>query len=589
MARADKGHVEARRPRRGRRVVVMLVIVVAAAWLLAGNGGGTFGQPVGAVAAPAPEWVPVDVTARLEGPVADDVGVRVASHHAREGRLGDDVMLWAQLVVTNGGDQPFSLPSTAWPRSDGVGGTWTSSDDGVVSAQPTAPGGWMVVAASDPSLRPHEIEAGTVSPGVPAVLEMAVVVLDLPSEARTHDVRLPFGDGDLVVTVDSGPAAEPPPWRRPVEPAQLAGTAVPVPEEGQAEAVFVGDGHPLWVSHTAEHGVVVVDARSPFSTGGPTTLVGWCATSQVFEVVEHGEQYAPHGERLAGPAEFGLTTYEARREGGALVLTGGYGVSARDAHQVQRSEEGDFAFWGNDGWGGGGGCGPTSPTEEDTLARVEIDDDVVPTVPLSLLKTARRSSLVEGRLLLEGDTGWLCESGGSGGWTCTGDRAPVSLPSPREPWVADPVSMPRAHAGPFVVGAMTDGTITALWQPNWSDTEYRPDAGWSTAARFRSVETDSAAVDDCDRWLPGCVALVHYTELRLLAADGWVEPHAWDGSLPEEWWLLQPAPLVVGQAVAGLTDLAALPDDLAQDELVIVREPFGPGGASVERLGDPGS
>jgi len=86
--------------------------------------------------------------------------------------------------------------------------------------------------------------------------------------------------------------------------APIAGSQqVRVPALGDAAAVFLADGRPVFI-------VSVVDAFSTHTPFGVGTLVGWCAATRTFDDLQHGSTFDEHGRYILGPAPSGLVTFE---------------------------------------------------------------------------------------------------------------------------------------------------------------------------------------------------------------------------------------------------------------------------------------
>ena len=563
--------------RRVGAVLCGLVLVAGAAWMLAGDPPGTFGRT--AVTAPppgTPERAEVTVTAALHGAIADHLAVSV-DHMPERVRVGDPLLTWAALQLRTTGGRTVELPLHDTATSGAATDGWTIDADSGAGVQLVAPMTIEVIAASDPSTV-GVVERHEVVPGVPRLLGMSVALPELPAEAASWVVEVPFGDGDLVVTVRSTDPEPGDPTAQPVRPeSDIAGTTLAVPPEGEARSVVLTDGTPLWITHTRAHGVHVVDARSPFPTRAATTLVAWCGAGESFVVDQHGESYASDGTLIGGPVMFGLTTYPGEVVDGRYRLGAGVPGAPMEPPRLVQVGSG-FAI---DTQGVvASPCAPTGPPDPSAYgSSTPVDTGDLPTSPVGLLSTTRRPSLVEGRLLLDEDgRGQLCESGGADGWTCTGDRVAVDLSAARAPNAArDPwVRHPLAQDGPFVVAAMADGVITLLLQAAPSPVEFGS-ADWiSRAGRVIELRTEGPPVEDCRTRQPDCGAELLYEPLDVLTDDGPVDAFGWDGTLPDRWWVVDPDPSLGDRTAAAYIDVDQV-EGVAPGDLVLIRELVGPG------------
>lgn len=116
-----------------------------------------------------------------------------------------------------------------------------------------------------------------------------VIVLGVTAAA----VRLPGSDDEVTAGVPDG-----------------ALSSLSVPPAGEVVADQLVDGTPVWVVRHGDETVSVIDAVSPHQPFGTGQLVGWCATSRLFEDPQWGSVFDEHGEKRAGPAPSGLGAYE---------------------------------------------------------------------------------------------------------------------------------------------------------------------------------------------------------------------------------------------------------------------------------------
>lgn len=117
-----------------------------------------------------------------------------------------------------------------------------------------------------------------------------VVVLGVTAAA----IRLPGSDDEVTAGVPGGDLS----------------TSLSVPPAGEVVADQLVDGTPVWVVRHGDETVSVIDAVSPHQPFGTGHLVGWCATSRLFEDPQWGSVFDEHGEKRAGPAPSGLGAYE---------------------------------------------------------------------------------------------------------------------------------------------------------------------------------------------------------------------------------------------------------------------------------------
>lgn len=88
----------------------------------------------------------------------------------------------------------------------------------------------------------------------------------------------------------------------------LAGSdVVRVPPRGEAAAVFMSDGHPVFVVHQRDGLVIAVDALSPRRDWGIEQMVAWCPARSYFVSWPDGSFFTRAGAWAAGrPAPPGL-------------------------------------------------------------------------------------------------------------------------------------------------------------------------------------------------------------------------------------------------------------------------------------------
>jgi hypothetical protein len=128
---------------------------------------------------------------------------------------------------------------------------------------------------------------------------------------------------------------------------------VDVPPRGRVAPVFAPDGRPVFVLHDAGGEVRVIDAISSHHPWGFDDLVGWCAPTEEFVEWAHGVHFDAEGNRLVGPAPYGLAPFaydvvsrDAAGDPATITID-----EAMTPPPGGRSEEGDYAYC-PDGHGG---------------------------------------------------------------------------------------------------------------------------------------------------------------------------------------------------------------------------------------------
>lgn len=111
-----------------------------------------------------------------------------------------------------------------------------------------------------------------------------------------------------------------------IEPVAPPDGLLEIPPVGEAVAVYLDDGTPVFVSHPEEGEVLVLDATSPHQEN---KLLAFCPTSGWFEDLYHGSKFTGFGQWAGGPAPTGLPTYSTERiamaDGEWLRVTGPVG------------------------------------------------------------------------------------------------------------------------------------------------------------------------------------------------------------------------------------------------------------------------
>ncbi len=89
---------------------------------------------------------------------------------------------------------------------------------------------------------------------------------------------------------------------------------VQVPDPGEATAVLLDDGRPVFVVRDAGARPWVFDAEAPAGRGRLRSLVAWCPTNQTFSDPLSGSVYAADGRLIDGSGTTGLLEYAKRSE-----------------------------------------------------------------------------------------------------------------------------------------------------------------------------------------------------------------------------------------------------------------------------------
>lgn len=504
----------------------------------------------------------VTVQVTLEGPLADVLSVRIDrwGDGPAVGRVGDGLVEgWALTLTTTAGrsvDLPTLDPGWTVDPSTEIGGMLFPGESGVV------------VAAEDPTLVGLATSEERVLPGVPHLLGLQVTVPAIPAEATTRTVAVPLGGSTLEVTIHVGPGNAPRSSPVPAPLPDLVGTVLDVPAEGDADLAWVGAGHPVWVTHTAEEGVTVVDARS-WAPDGLTRLAGWCAGTPGLTLPQDYVAFLPDGSPTAPWGPNGLTTYDAEpTDDGRIELTG-------------RAIPGTATALQPLDWVGGvdgyvsppldipePACAPTGPGDTDRSTTVPLDG--LPTADIGLLPATRSPSRVAGHLHLSAEgQGCLSERPAEDGVGCAGEQVSVAI-TPHDGYTVPGSSM--TVDGELVVAAMHDGVVTELWPVEGTQVDIHPPD--STAnVRLVRVERISEPAGGCDPG-PGattCPTVVAVQPLRLLARHGPTPVTRWDGELPDGWIVLGPREGVTWSEPLMFDDPSAV-DGIAPGDIVIVHD-----------------
>jgi hypothetical protein len=102
----------------------------------------------------------------------------------------------------------------------------------------------------------------------------------------------------------------------PLEDAHSVGRPAP----GEARAVYLADGTPVWVIAHEGGGVSVLSGISTHIPFGVAKLTWWCPTSRALEDPFHGAKWDEYGVRLGGPAPGGLISRSTQTIGDRVVV-----------------------------------------------------------------------------------------------------------------------------------------------------------------------------------------------------------------------------------------------------------------------------
>lgn len=103
----------------------------------------------------------------------------------------------------------------------------------------------------------------------------------------------------------------------------LGVSVLATPQPGQAMALILSDGHPVWAVGHEDGSISVLDAFSTHVPYGINKLTWWCGESRVIDDPFHGSRYNELGDKIDGPAPTGLREYSGRIEDGQLHIDGG--------------------------------------------------------------------------------------------------------------------------------------------------------------------------------------------------------------------------------------------------------------------------
>ena len=105
-------------------------------------------------------------------------------------------------------------------------------------------------------------------------------------------------------------------------PESVNSVTVPLPSRGQARAVELSDGSPVWLVRHNDGSVSAVSAVSTHAPAGLRQLVGWCAVGRNFEDGTYGSTFDERGNRVGGPAPRSLPLADTHRAGRNAVRVG---------------------------------------------------------------------------------------------------------------------------------------------------------------------------------------------------------------------------------------------------------------------------
>lgn len=541
----------------------MLVVVLAAlAWFAAGGRADGFGPPPPSMPEHTQGMAEVTVEATLEGPLADLLSVRVDrwGDEPAVGRVGDGLVEGWALTLTATAGRSVDLPTldTGWTvdPSTEMGGLLFPGEPGVV------------LAAEDPTLEGLQVPVDRVVAGIPHLLGLQVTIPVVPARSTVRTLAIPFGESTLEVAVQIEPHADAQSATVPSPLPDVAGTILDVPAAGDADLAWVGAGHPLWVTHTADEGVTVVDARS-WAPDGLTRLVGWCAGTPGLTLPQDHVAFLPDGSPTAPWGPNGLTTYEAApTDDGRIRLTGRAFPGVAPAPQPLEWIGGADGYVAEPRDVVDPACGPTGPGDPDRATTVPLGD--LPTADIALLPATRSPSRVQGHLRLSAEgQGCLSERPAGDGVGCAGEQVPVAI-TPHDGYTV-PGSIMTVD-GELVVAAMHDGVVTELWPVEGTQVDINPPDS-AANVRLVRVERITEPAGGCD---PGpdaatCPTVVALQPLRLLAPDGPVPLTGWDGELPDGWVVLGPGEGISYDQPLMFDDPAAV-QGIAPGDIVIVHD-----------------
>jgi len=87
-----------------------------------------------------------------------------------------------------------------------------------------------------------------------------------------------------------------------LRPASTVSSIIELPPAGEASAVQLEDGHPVFVVHHADGQVSVLEAFSTHVLSGIFKMLAWCPEARIFSDLAHGARYDESGIHTGGPA-----------------------------------------------------------------------------------------------------------------------------------------------------------------------------------------------------------------------------------------------------------------------------------------------
>lgn len=564
----------------GLGVVLLAVTLLNAA----GGGGDASAKRDARTAAPsvtATEAVPgtvpqfdLNVDVALEGPLAEVAEIEVIpDEHPLTAAIGYPFDNSMTVVIRTTGDQDVELP-TLRPDVD----SWTGEGDRL-TASLAEPRPAQVVAGGPAGMVGQIVESHEVPAWLPRLLYLQLQSTDLLTETSARDLTIPLGDSALHLTVTFTPSARP--QIGTLVPADADGTVVAVPPVGEATAVALSDGTPVWIANTEAFGVTVVAGRTPFRPDGIVQVTRWCPSSEGFYELHGGSRFSGDGTYAFGPAPGGLATYQVEPAGeGQVRIVGGQAGTARPPPKVWPPPTGEDGFPVSPPETTGPWCNDGTPAGPDGVG-LQVDRYPVATVDRLVGATGRFQ--FEGRLVLDTTgTGQLCTPV-EDPLECVGPSIPVNLSAFTGPRAGPHDSAGdglRAYDAPVVV-TVGEGVIREVWMDGWFIPNFA-DEGARTGRVIGRVTDVRLGADEADcAGYPAttpCAGVVELESLQIYDQQGPISNVPSDNVLPDNWVVVDEffgdsdssalLRLRTDDPVADGTPLA----DIPQDRLVVLTQ-----------------